>query len=278
MIGIVAYKMSGSGNDFVFVDGRASPAGAWTPERIRAVCDRHTGVGADGFVVLEPGSGPDAVRFHFFNNDGGRAPMCGNGALCATRVAAHLELARPLGMTLETDAGAYHSRCVEGDGERAELMLGDLSQFSRPQVKLEGAEQDAWLVQVGVPHLVVLVDDVQAVPLRERGRALRFDGALGPAGANVNFASPREAGGGPAWAMRTYERGVEGETLACGTGAVATAGVLALSGRAALPLEVQTASGRVLRVSGTLGGSSVLGASLVGEGRLICRAILGDIL
>jgi diaminopimelate epimerase len=278
MIGTIAYKMSGSGNDFVFVDGRASPVAAWPPDRIRAVCDRHTGVGADGFVVLEPGSVPDAVRFHFFNNDGGRAPMCGNGALCATRVAAHLELARPDGMTLETDAGAYRSRCVEGEGERAELMLGDLTQFSCPKVKLEGGEQDAQLVQVGVPHLVVLVDDLAGVRLMERGRALRFDGALGSPGANVNFAGPGVPGEGAAWAMRTYERGVEGETLACGTGAVATASVLALAGRASLPLDVRTASGRVLTVSGALAGSSVRGASLTGEGRLTYRAILGDIL
>ncbi len=278
MIGTVIYKMSGSGNDFVFVDGRASSLSGWTAERIRAVCDRHTGVGADGFVIVEPGSAPGAVRFHFFNNDGGRAAMCGNGALCATRIAAHLELASPTGMTLETDAGAYRSRCVEGDGERAELMLGDLTQFSCPQVKLQAGELEARLAQVGVPHLVVLVEAVSAVPIMERGRALRLDPALGPPGANVNFVS---RGGddrsGAAWTMRTYERGVEAETLACGTGAVAAASVLALAGHARLPLEVRTASGQVLRVSGTHVGSGVHGASLTGEGRLIFRAILGDI-
>ncbi|MBI2401270.1 MAG: diaminopimelate epimerase [Gemmatimonadetes bacterium] len=279
MIGTIVYKMSGSGNDFVFVDGRASQLSAWPPERIRAVCDRHTGVGADGFVVVEPGSVPDAVRFHFFNNDGGRAAMCGNGALCATRIAAHLELVKPDGMVLETDAGAYRSRCVEGDGERAELVLGDVTQFWSPQVRLQAGEREARLVHVGVPHLVVLVDQVAAVPIMERGRALRFDPALGPPGANVNFVSRGGGGGdtgGPAWAMRTYERGVEGETLACGTGAVAAASVLALSGHASLPLEVQTASGRLLRVSGTPAGPEVRGASLIGEGRLVFRAILGD--
>lgn len=278
MIGTIVYKMSGSGNDFVFVDGRVSPLSGWTAERIRSVCDRHTGVGADGFVLVEPGSGPDAVRFHFFNNDGGRAAMCGNGALCATRVAAHLELAKPAGMTLETDAGAYRSRCVEGDGEQAELWLGDLDQFTCPKVGLQAGEIEARLVQVGVPHLVVLVDQVGAVRITERGRALRFDPALGEPGANVNFVSPASGrNGDPAWTMRTYERGVEGETLACGTGAVAAASVLALSGRARLPLEVQTASGRVLRVSGTQTPSGVHQVSLTGEGRLAFRAILGDI-
>lgn len=274
MIGTIIYKMSGSGNDFVFVDGRASPVSDWSAERIQAVCDRHRGVGADGFVIVEPGSVPDAVRFHFFNNDGGRAAMCGNGALCATRIAAYLELANPSGMTLETDAGTYPSRCVEGDGERAELVLGDLADFSSPKVKLGAGELDAHLVHVGVPHLVVRVNDVAAVPIMDRGRALRFDAALGPPGANVNFVSRRGSG---AWAMRTYERGVEGETLACGTGAVAAASVLALFGHAGLPLEVQTASDRALRVSGTQAGHGVRRATLTGEGRLVFRAVLGDI-
>jgi len=276
MIGSIVYKMSGSGNDFVFVDGRVSRAADWPPERIRAVCDRHSGVGADGFVVVEPGSRPDAVRFHFFNNDGGRAAMCGNGALCATRIAAYLELANPGGMTLETDAGAYQSRCLEGAGERAELALGDLSAFSEPAVRAASGESVARLAKVGVPHLVVLVDDVAAVPIKERGRALRFDPALAPDGANVNFVSPGSPGG-PAWAMRTYERGVEAETLACGTGAVAVAGTLALLGRASLPLEIRTASGRILCVSGNLKAGALRQAKLVGEGRLVFRSVLGDL-
>lgn len=303
MTGAVVYKMSGSGNDFVFVDGRTSPLSAWPAERIRAVCDRHAGVGADGLVVVEPGSAPDAVRFHFFNNDGGRAAMCGNGALCATRLAAYLELARPDSMALETDAGVYRSRCLPGDGERAELRLGDVMEFTQPDVRLQAGEREARLVQVGVPHLVVLVEEVQALPLLERGRALRFDPALGPAGANVNFVGPtgvvelatppdshpphasaRSAASSPSagegrggWEMRTYERGVEGETLACGTGAVAAASVLSLSGRATLPLQLRTASGKVLGVSGTLTGSGVRDVSLAGEGRMVFRAILGDL-
>lgn len=278
MIGNIIYKMSGSGNDFVFVDGRASRVADWRPEDIRAVCDRHSGVGADGLVVVEPGSGPGAVRFHFFNNDGGRAAMCGNGALCATRIAAYLGLASPAGMRLETDAGTYLSRCLEGVGERAELALGDVAPYSEPAVRLAAGEHLARLTRVGVPHLVVLVDDVAAVPLQERGRALRVDPALAPEGANVNFVSPAPVSAdGPAWAMRTYERGVEGETLACGTGAVAVAGCLALMGRANLPLEIRTASRRVLCVSGTLKAGGLRQATLAGEGRLVFRSVLGDL-
>jgi diaminopimelate epimerase len=250
------------------------------------------------------------VRFHFFNNDGGRAAMCGNGALCATRIAAYLELATPAGMTLETDAGAYRSRCLDGPGERAELVLGDLEPASEPAVRLAAGERDARLFQVGVPHLVVEVDDVAQVSLEERGRALRFDPALGQAGANVNFVSQsarsalfapsarsarsaRSAGparsarsalsalsagegGGGEWAMRTYERGVEAETLACGTGATAVAASLAAAGRASLPVQILTASGRALCISGVLRQGRLEEARLGGEGRLVFRAVLGE--
>ena len=113
------YKMSGSGNDFVLLDGRVAHLADWTPARIVAACDRRTGIGADGLVLLEP-AGPAAVRMHFFNSDGGRAAMCGNAALCSTRLAARLGMASPEGMTLATDAGPVPTRCV-GDGEAAEI-------------------------------------------------------------------------------------------------------------------------------------------------------------
>lgn len=275
MNGLVVYKMTGSGNDFVFVDGRTAGPEGWTPELIRAVCARQNGVGADGFVVLEPGAVPGTVRFHFYNNDGQRAPMCGNGALCATRIAAHLELAPFEGMVLETDAGQYRARCLSGAGEGAELVLGAVEWPSQPGVALGPGEHEAHLVQVGVPHLVVLVDELQQLPIAERGRALRFDPALGASGANVNFLARQ---GGGAWAMRTYERGVEGETLACGTGAVACATVLVSLGRAKLPIEIATASGCVLRVAGEAqDGKGFRDVRLQGEGRLVFRAALSAV-
>jgi diaminopimelate epimerase len=274
MMGTVVCKMTGSGNDFIFVDGRLRGPGTWTPDEIRSLCDRYRGVGADGFAIVEPGSGPNAVRFHFFNRDGGRAPMCGNGALCATRMAARLELANPAGMVLETDAGDYRSRCVEGPGELAELVLGDLPAPSSPAVQLAEGEHEAQLIVVGVPHLVVLVDAVADVKVMERGRALRSDPALGSGGANVNFVARLKTG---EWAMRTYERGVEGETLACGTGAVACASVLALRGRSGLPQHLQTASGRRLSVAGCAEGGTITGAALRGEGRVVFRAIVADV-
>ncbi len=272
MSGTVLYKMSGSGNDFVVADGRVSSLEQWTPERIRAVCARSTGVGADGFVLLEPGTSADGVRFHFFNNDGGRAPMCGNAALCATRLAWWLKIV-PASMLLETDAGVIEARCLDGPGERAEIVLPSTAELTRPDIPLIAAERALHLTTVGVPHVVVVVEDVSGVSLPERGRELRCHPALAPSGANVNFVSRRAQ----EWMMRTYERGVEGETLACATGAVAAAAVLAHAGQADLPLEIRAASGYTLCVSGDLTPTGQLDCPRVaGEGRLVFRATLED--
>src|SRR5207237_468442 len=211
-------------NDFVMVDARHSTPEQWAAADIRAVCARGTGVGADGLVFVGPGTRPDSVRMIYFNSDGSRAAMCGNAALCSTRLAARLGLGRPQGMALEPDAGVYESRCALPD-ERAELHLAPVP----PPAPVSGltlapAEERAVLGTVGVPHLVVLVQDLSRVDVETRGRALRSSPCVGPAGANVNFLS-RDGGG--TWRMRTYERGVEAETLACGTGAVAAACALA---------------------------------------------------
>lgn len=270
MKGSIVFKMSGSGNDFVFVDGRTSPLTAWTAERIRAVCARGTGIGADGVVVLEPGTAPGRVRFHFFNNDGSRADMCGNAALCATRLAAWLELAPVQEMVLETDAGDVETRCLAGEGERAEILLPPVGDITSPEITLAPGELSIHLTRVGVPHLVVRVGNLAAVPLAKRGSALRSDPKAGPAGANVNFV----AVAGSQWAMRTFERGVEAETLACGSGAAACAAVLAQNGGVEFPWDVRSASGAILTVTPASDGRPLRRARLAGEGRLVFRAIL----
>jgi len=269
--GVVIFKMTGSGNDFVFVDGRTAPIALWTPEHVQQVCARRTGVGTDGLVVLEPGSRAGAVRFHFFNSDGSRAPMCGNAALCATRLSAWLELAPPQGMVLETDAGEVRSRCVDPRKSLAEIALPDPGALHEPRIDAEQGEHSIHFTTVGVPHVVVMVDDLGRPDLMQRGRVLRSHPALGPGGANVNFA----ARAGSEWAMRTYERGVEDETLACGTGAVASTAVLCRTLDASLPVRFRTASGAVLTVMGELDHGSLRTPRLIGEGRILFRAILG---
>ncbi len=275
MNGSVVYKMSGSGNDFVFVDGRMSSLDQWGPESIERVCSRRLGVGADGFAVLEPGAGAGRVRFHFFNRDGTRAPMCGNGALCATRMARWLELVPGPDLVLETDAGEVRCRALDGPKPLAEFMLPEIPTPLEPEIDAETGERSIHFLSVGVPHLVLLVDDVSQARLTDRGRELRHHPAVGSAGANVNFLGTDPAGSSN-WRMRTYERGVEAETLACGTGAVACAAALVHSRTVqSLPWDVHTSSGQVLTVGGTVDASSELTApTLTGEARLVFRAIL----
>jgi len=262
------YKMTGSGNDFVFLDGRSAPADAWSTASIRTLCDRRTGVGGDGLVVLSP-EGEAGARMVYFNADGSRAGMCGNAALCSTRLAARLGIAPAEGMELHTDTGILKTRCV-GPGWGAELLLPDFSIPEEQSLPLERGE--LWIVRctVGVPHVVVLVEDVAGVDVERRGRALRHDPAFFPDGVNVNFLSRRRSPDGALeWRLRTYERGVEGETLACGTGTVGAAAALAARDLTELPVRIASWGGNVFSVAGSIEGSSVLGPWLCGEGRLV---------
>ena len=271
--GTVFYKMSGSGNDFIMLDGRYTTPAAWSPDRIVAVCDRRRGVGADGLVILTP-EGGGRVRMDFWNCDGSRADMCGNAALCSTRLAAFLELAPAEGMQLVTRAGTFPTRAGP-EGDEAELNLPDFALPGTPAgVAFRPDESGGMLATVGVPHLVLEVADLERPDLMERGRFLRSDPALGPAGANINFVGAATPGSKAACALRTFERGVEGETLACGTGAVAAAVLLAHSGRQGLPLDIETRGGRILHIAATLSGDKATNVWLSGEGRLVFTGVL----
>jgi diaminopimelate epimerase len=273
LIGLPIYKMTGSGNDFVMVDGRISPPEEWNATDIQAACARGTGVGADGIVFLLPGTASGSVRMIYFNSDGSRAAMCGNAALCSTRLAVRFGLAPATGLHLETDAGTYESKLATGQ-DRAELRFGAASPpTDAPQIALGPGERRLGLAVVGVPHLLVVVDDVETIDLPGRGGALRAHQSLGQEGANVNFLSP----GGPegSWRMRTYERGVEGETLACGTGSVAAGCALDHWGISKLPTVFHTRSGRDLEVRATRRPSGDYDdVWLIGEARLVYRGVL----
>lgn len=262
------FKMTGSGNDFVVLDGRHTSPGDWPPERIRAICDRRMGAGADGMVILEPEDG--AVRMNFYNCDGGRAAMCGNAALCSTALAAHLGLGPGKGMTLATDSGRFLTR-AGSTAWTAELNLPPFAAPAAvPAIAPEPGEAEIALATVGVPHLVILVGDVDQVDVERRGRELRHHPALGEAGANANFISaPRR--GEQVWRIRTFERGVEGETLACGTGTVAAAVYAALKGLATLPARFRSSGGPILEVNASVGPEEVTDVWLCGEGRLVYR-------
>ncbi|MFN2571902.1 MAG: diaminopimelate epimerase [Gemmatimonadales bacterium] len=275
LIGLPIYKMTGSGNDFVMLDARVSTPADWSREDMRAVCGRGTGIGADGLVFVGPGSRAGAARMIYYNSDGSHAAMCGNAALCSTNLAVHLGVGVAEGMDLETDAGTYRTRT--GAQGRAELNLAPVSATTAvPGLTLAAGERQAVLGRVGVPHLVIVVEDVDQVALLDRGRALRFDAALAPDGANINFISADgpSRDGRPSWRMRTYERGVEGETLACGTGAVAAACAIAEWGLGRLPVDIQSRSGRMLTVRATKTNGQYVDVWLEGEGRMVFRGVI----
>jgi diaminopimelate epimerase len=261
------YKMSGSGNDFVFVDGRELPTEQWTEQSIRSLCDRRSGVGGDGLVTLTP-EGEGAARMVYFNADGSRAGMCGNAALCSTRLAARLGIAPVTGMQLHTDTGVLETRCV-GPGWSAELRLPDFELPEATGLALEPGERSMVQCTVGVPHVVVVVDEVSRVDVAGRGRALRHDPAFAPVGINVNFVGRTPVDADAGWQLRTYERGVEAETLACGTGTVGAAFALAQAGLDRLPLRIRSWGGNVFSVAGRMEAGWAREPWLCGEGRLV---------
>ena len=248
LAGLAITKMTGTGNDFILVDNRERQVPLEVmPLLARAVCCRRRSVGADGLICLRTWATveekPEAVdfRWDFFNADGSSAEMCGNGGRCAARFAldsgmagsqmAFATLAGPI--RAQVKGGVVKLEMVPPSGSYQELSLTALER----SVTLDG-------VNTGVPHAVVLVEDLEAAPVREMGRALRFHPHFAPAGTNVNFARAQ----GDQLMVRTYERGVEDETLACGTGVVASALVAGRRGLVKPPVNVRVRSGELLKV------------------------------
>jgi diaminopimelate epimerase len=262
------FKMSGSGNDFVFVDARLEPAGDLaTPAFIEAVCARGTGVGADGIVFLLPSTSGAAVRMRYLNSDGSLAALCGNATLCTARLALELGQVGSGDFVIETDSGPVVARVADGLPEIDLQPPRDVDECV--DIPLTSGERRIGYALVGVPHLVVLCEDVDEADVIGRGRSLRHHPGLAQ-GANVNFVSGSATTG---WRVRTYERGVEAETLACGTGAVATGILLGLWGEDGNDLALQTRSGRSLRVRLPEGRDP----SLSGDAQIVFLGTLAEI-
>lgn len=255
-------KMNGAGNDFVMLDNRAGEI-RLQPEQITRICDRHRGVGADGVLLLEkPANGAD-FRMRYYNRDGGEAEMCGNGARCFARFANRVAGAEG-DITFETPAGLIGAK-----------LHGDLVtlQMSRPEdlrlnLSVPGIADfpQVHFVNSGVPHVVVPVAGIEEINVHDRGAAIRRHQAFAPKGANVNFMEKR----GPRnIAIRTYERGVEEETLACGTGVVASALIFASTEKIAGPIKVLVRGGSELSVDFTKEGDAFASATLTGPAEFV---------
>ena len=249
-------KMVGTGNDFVVVDLLAHPslrrlARRWSAVA-RVLCDRHRGIGADGLLVLERSPRAD-VRMRIFNADGSEAEMCGNGSRCVALYWTRAHGRGRLQLTLDTQAGVLQAWVR---GTRVRVQLTQPTHY-RPRVTVQAAGQhvSGGFVDTGVPHFVVPVRSIASVDVERLGRSLRRHSAFGPRGTNVDFIQ-LDARHAHRLFVRTYERGVEAETLACGTGITASAVVHVLrhpaaNGRAhdARRVEVQSRSGDLLTVS-----------------------------
>ncbi len=235
--------MNGAGNDFVMLDNRDGRI-ALTGAQIARLCDRHRGVGADGLLVVEKPQGRADWRMRYYNADGAEAEMCGNGARCFARFVNRVVPSTGNTVTFETPAGVISAKVG-----KEQVSLG----MSQPGAFADGVELDAagqklhvYSINTGVPHAVVLTDNLDGTDVRKLGAALRHHHHFQPRGTNVNFVrqlGPQDL------AIRTYERGVEDETLACGTGVVASALTLAALTDAPSPIRVLVKGGDTLTVS-----------------------------
>lgn len=269
-------KMHGAGNDFVVVDNRFFH---FSDEELSTMakwwCPRRTGIGADGLLALAPAE-DDAhdYRMRYFNADGSRARMCGNGARCLARFARESGVGQEE-LTFESDAGVYRARVPDERGASVRLYVPPPEDFASPvEFEQEHSEipSPVHYVWTGTEHTVVFVDDVAAVPVETWGRAIRRDAALEPAGANANFVQVISEGDStPALRVRTYEKGVEAETQACGTGALAAAVVARLLDRVEAPVIPVHMPGGTLRIGLQVNGDAVTKLYLEGPAVKVFR-------
>jgi len=268
MQSIPFYKMSGSGNDFIIIDNRQSvvPSNNLSWFAIK-VCRRKMSVGADGLILVENSDHVD-FKWRFFNSDGSPAEMCGNGARCVARFALLNGIARDR-MQFETLAGIIRAQVM---GEEAKVQMTDPRNLVLAAELDTGNEIVAYgSVNTGVPHVVIEVDDIEKVDVVAVGRRIRRHPHFVPDGTNVNFMAPLPDG---TWFVRTYERGVEDETLACGTGITAAALILALKNPLVSPVELKTRSGSLLKVHFTRQGREFKNVFLEGDARIIYQGRL----
>jgi len=255
-------KMNGAGNDFVLLDNRAGELQLTADDVIR-ICDRHRGVGADGILVLERAENGADFRMRYYNADGGEAEMCGNGARCFARFASRI--AGPMQkLSFETPAGVIGAAL---EGELVSLQMSDPKDLRLAlDLDLEGEQLRASYINSGVPHVVVSVSDLRAVDVQKIGSLIRYHQSFAPKGANANFIEKR---GAREISIRTYERGVEAETLACGTGVVASALVFSTIENVDGPITVQVRGGDKLKVNFSRKVDQFTGVILTGPAEFV---------
>ena len=262
------FKMSGSGNDFIIVDNRDGIVDeADLLYFIVKVCRRKMSVGADGFILVENAEGAD-FKWRFFNSDGSVAEMCGNGARCVARFAYLNGIVGP-DMSFETGAGIVKAQVA---GESVKIKMTDPSDLKTDYtLELKDRSVSVSSINTGVPHVVIVTDTLDDVEVVKMGREIRLHDMFAPVGTNVNFICPIKD---DTIGIRTYERGVEDETLACGTGSVAGALILVRKVKIDGPINVLTRSGGKLKIYYKENNATYQDVYLEGDARVIYRAKL----
>jgi diaminopimelate epimerase len=251
-------KMNGAGNDFVVADNRGGQFRA-EPSAVARICDRRFGVGADGLLLVEPSSTTADFFMRYYNADGSEAEMCGNGARCIARFYSERCGSAKSELRFETRAGLIEASV---GGDRVRLTMSEPRDLRlRQSILLKSGSREYHFINTGVPHAVFFADDADREMVQDSGAEVRYHQDFSPRGTNVDWVQRL---GGNAIRVRTYERGVEAETLACGTGVVASAIIANLVHDVPLPVKIMVQSGRILEVNFSRSGRRLHNVTLAG--------------
>ena len=267
---IKLWKMSGSGNDFILIDNREGIVAERDKSRlVQRVCRRRESAGADGLIFLTKSAKYD-FGWQYFNADGGEVDMCGNGTRCIARFA-YLKGIAGTKMTFETLTGPVSAEVMD---RVVKVLMPDPSDL---QLDIGLPQEPGWLtvdsINTGVPHVVVQVENLEEHPVVDQGRSIRYDPLFSPEGTNANFIKMH---GPDLVETRTYERGVEDETLACGTGAIASVLVASARGMVESPVRVKTRGGEELKIHFGKEGDRFKGIWLEGGTSIVYQAELHE--
>jgi diaminopimelate epimerase len=255
-------KMNGAGNDFILFDNRSGGIDL-DRNQIAQLCDRHRGIGADGILLLEKPTNRADFRMRYFNADGGEAEMCGNGARCFARFANKVAGQKEK-ISFETPAGVISAELKD---DLVTLRMTEPTDLRlNIDVPLAAEDKAIHFINSGVPHVVIAVAKIDDADVRREGAAIRYHKMFSPNGTNVNFIEKR---GPNKIAIRTYERGVEDETLACGTGIVASALIFAASEKSSSPITVLARGGDELEVGFEKTGAGFRNVTLTGPAEFV---------
>ncbi len=258
------FKMSGNGNDFILIDNRDKIIGDDDPaDFAKTICKRKISVGADGLILIESSDEAD-FKWRFFNSDGSFATMCGNGARCAAKFAFICGIAKK-NMVFKTGAGLIHAKVEEN---LVKIKMTDPKFTGQGKIETSFGILDFVGFDTGVPHVVVIADDIEKLDVKKLGREIRYHEKFSPHGTNVNFAAQKD---GKTIINRTYERGVEDETLACGTGCVAAALAFSKKSGISSPAAIIPKSKNPLRIHFERGNPGFFNVFLEGDARTVYR-------